>query len=51
MGLGLIGLKVPSPSDPRAVKEQLRELLLQAIRTLQQDATLPADLEVPNFVI
>jgi len=33
------------------VKEQLRELLLQAIRTLQQDATLPADLEVPNFVI
>jgi len=33
------------------VKEQLRELLLQAIRTLQNDATLPADLEVPNFVI
>jgi arginyl-tRNA synthetase len=33
------------------VKEQLRELLLQAIRTLQQDATLPADLEVPHFVI
>ncbi|GAB2803637.1 arginine--tRNA ligase [Dyella kyungheensis] len=33
------------------MKEQLRELLLQAIRTLQQDATLPADLEVPNFVI
>lgn len=51
MGLGLIGLRVPSPSDPRAVKEQLRELLLQAIRTLQQDATLPADLEVPHFVI
>ena len=51
MGLRLIGLRVPSPSDPRAVKEQLRELLLQAIRTLQQDATLPADLEVPNFVI
>ena len=51
MGLRLIGLRVPSPSDPRAVKEQLRELLLQAIRTLQQDATLPADLEVPHFVI
>jgi len=51
MGLRLIGLRVPSPSDPRAVKEQLRELLLQAIRTLQQDAILPADLEVPNFVI
>lgn len=33
------------------MKEQLRELLLQAIRTLQNDATLPADLEVPNFVI
>jgi arginyl-tRNA synthetase len=33
------------------VKEQLRELLLRAIRTLQNDATLPADLEVPNFVI
>ncbi|WP_426270391.1 arginine--tRNA ligase [Dyella kyungheensis] len=33
------------------MKEQLRELLLQAIRTLQQDAILPADLEVPNFVI
>ncbi|WP_109124722.1 arginine--tRNA ligase [Dyella sp. C11] len=33
------------------MKEQLRELLLQAIRTLQNDAALPADLEVPNFVI
>ncbi|AIF46269.1 arginine--tRNA ligase [Dyella japonica] len=33
------------------MKEQLRELLLQAIRTLQNDATLPADLEVPHFVI
>ncbi|MDR3443891.1 MULTISPECIES: arginine--tRNA ligase [unclassified Dyella] len=33
------------------MKEQLRELLLQAIRTLQNDATLPAELEVPNFVI
>ncbi|WP_114240905.1 arginine--tRNA ligase [Dyella sp. C9] len=33
------------------MKEQLRELLLQAIRTLQNDSILPADLEVPNFVI
>jgi len=33
------------------VKEQLRELLLQALRTLQNDSTLPADFEVPNFVI
>ncbi|MGO4502154.1 MULTISPECIES: arginine--tRNA ligase [unclassified Dyella] len=33
------------------MKEQLRELLLQAIRTLQNEATLPADLEVPHFVI
>ncbi|MFC5742126.1 arginine--tRNA ligase [Dyella tabacisoli] len=33
------------------MKEQLRELLLQAIRTLQNDNTLPAELEVPNFVI
>ncbi|HEX7813785.1 arginine--tRNA ligase [Dyella sp.] len=33
------------------MKEQLRDLLLQAIRTLQAHATLPADLEVPSFVI
>lgn len=33
------------------MKEQLRELLLQAIRTLQNDATLPSELEVPHFVI
>jgi arginyl-tRNA synthetase len=33
------------------VKEQLRELLLQALRTLQNDSTLPADLDVPSFVI
>ena len=33
------------------MKEQLRELLLQAIRSLQNDATLPAELEVPHFVI
>ncbi|MGC1550891.1 MAG: arginine--tRNA ligase, partial [Rhodanobacter sp.] len=33
------------------MKEQLRDLLLQAIRTLQNDQSLPAELEVPNFVI
>ena len=33
------------------MKEQLRELLLQAIRTLQNNSILPAELEVPNFVI
>lgn len=33
------------------MKEQLRELLLQAIRTLQNDNILPTELEVPNFVI
>jgi arginyl-tRNA synthetase len=33
------------------VKDQLRDLLLQAIRTLQSNAVLPIDLEVPNFVI
>ena len=33
------------------MKEQLRELLLQAIRALQNEAILPADLEVPHFVI
>jgi len=33
------------------VKEQLRDLVLQAIRTLQNDATLPADLIPPGFVI
>ncbi|MDG2539798.1 arginine--tRNA ligase [Dyella jiangningensis] len=33
------------------MKEQLRELLLQALRTLQNDSTLPADLDVPSFVI
>jgi arginyl-tRNA synthetase len=33
------------------VKEQLRELILQAIRALQDDATLPADLALPGFVI
>jgi arginyl-tRNA synthetase len=33
------------------VKAQLRELVLQAIQTLQSDATLPADLSVPGFVI
>ena len=33
------------------MKQALRELLMQAIRSLQNDSTLPADLEVPNFVI
>ncbi|MEO8997612.1 MAG: arginine--tRNA ligase [Rhodanobacter sp.] len=33
------------------MKEQLRDLVLQAIRTLQDDATLPADLTLPGFVI
>ncbi|WP_266168583.1 arginine--tRNA ligase [Dyella subtropica] len=33
------------------MKSSLRELLLQAIRSLQNDSTLAADLEVPNFVI
>jgi arginyl-tRNA synthetase len=33
------------------VKAQLRELVLQAIQALQGDATLPADLVVPGFVI
>ena len=33
------------------MKEQLRELVLQAIQTLQADATLPADLALPGFVI
>lgn len=33
------------------MKEALRELVLQAIRTLQGDGTLPADIELPGFVI
>ncbi|KQX98050.1 arginine--tRNA ligase [Rhodanobacter sp. Root480] len=33
------------------MKEQLRELILQAIQALQDDATLPADLALPGFVI
>ncbi|EIL87852.1 arginyl-tRNA ligase [Rhodanobacter fulvus Jip2] len=33
------------------MKEQLRELILQAIQALQNDATLPADLALPGFVI
>ncbi|GLQ97733.1 arginine--tRNA ligase [Dyella mobilis] len=33
------------------MKEALRELVLHAIRTLQGDGTLPADIELPNFVI
>ena len=34
-----------------AVKQPLRDLLLQAIQTLQTDAVLPADLELPAFVV
>ena len=33
------------------MKVQLRELVLQAIHALQDNATLPADLAVPGFVI
>jgi arginyl-tRNA synthetase len=33
------------------VKAELRELVLQAIRSLQNDTTLPADLALPGFVI
>lgn len=33
------------------MKDQLRELLLQAIQALQADSQLPADLAIPNFVI
>ncbi|MDE2307363.1 MAG: arginine--tRNA ligase [Xanthomonadaceae bacterium] len=33
------------------MKVQLRELILQSIQTLQNDATLPADLVVPGFAI
>ena len=33
------------------MKVQLRELVLQAIKTLQDDATLPADMLLPAFVI
>ena len=33
------------------MKEQLRELVLQAVTSLQHDATLPADLAPPAFVI
>jgi arginyl-tRNA synthetase len=33
------------------VKEALRDLVLQAIQTLQNDAVLPDGIDVPNFVI
>jgi arginyl-tRNA synthetase len=33
------------------VKQPLRDLLLQAIRTLQDAAILPADLDIPPFVV
>ena len=44
-----IGGSITKPTPP--VKEQLRELVLQAIQTLQGTATLPADLVLPGFVI
>jgi arginyl-tRNA synthetase len=40
---------IPERSPP--VKEALRELVLTAIRTLQGDGVLPADFDLPNFVI
>ncbi|GLQ89212.1 arginine--tRNA ligase [Dyella flagellata] len=40
---------IPERSSP--VKEALRELVLTAIRALQGDGVLPADLNLPNFVI
>ena len=40
---------ITDPTPP--VKEPLRELVLQAIRSLQNDAVLPADLALPGFVI
>ena len=40
---------ISKPTSP--VKEPLRELVLQAIKALQDDATLPSDLALPSFVI
>ena len=40
---------IPIRSPP--VKEALRELVLQAIRTLQGDGVLPAEIDLPKFVI
>src|SRR5690348_3837180 len=47
----LLGLTVPIERRSHAVKQALRDLLLQAIRTLQDDAVLPADLALPAFVV
>jgi arginyl-tRNA synthetase len=44
-------LPVPVDADPTPVKQPLRDLLLQAIRALQDQAALPADLELPPFVV
>jgi arginyl-tRNA synthetase len=44
-------LPVPAEYRSHAVKQALRDLLLQAIRTLQDDAVLPADLVPPAFVV
>jgi arginyl-tRNA synthetase len=40
---------IPIRSPP--VKEALRELVLTAMRTLQGTGALPADIDLPNFVI
>jgi arginyl-tRNA synthetase len=40
---------IPIRSSP--VKEALRELVLTAMRTLQGTGALPADIDLPNFVI
>ena len=46
----LLELAVPSRFRIH-VKAQLRELVLGAIQSLKDDATLPADLDLPAFVI
>src|SRR5690606_17815461 len=40
---------ITKPIPP--VKAQLRDLVLQAIHTLRNDAALPAELAIPAFVI
>jgi arginyl-tRNA synthetase len=48
---GSVSMRGSIKIKPLPVKEALRELVLQAIRTLQGNGTLPADIEPPNFVI
>ena len=50
-GAPLLGWMVPIAHRSHAVKQALRDLLLQAIRTLQDAAVLPADLALPAFVV